>query len=66
MHQHRCACGSVLSCAANLDQCAVIEPWDCPACLQRQRDEYFQQFAELRERRAALREVEDQDHAHHR
>jgi hypothetical protein len=68
-HEHRCACGTVIRCAAEPDKCAVFEPWDCPACLQTQRDEYFQHVAELRERLAVAKAelpLSEVRHAHRR
>jgi hypothetical protein len=54
-HVHRCHCGAELRCAAAPDQCAVCEPWSCPACLQQQRDDYFQQYAETRRQLRAVK-----------
>ncbi len=63
-HVHVCNCGTRLECAAEPDKCAVIEPFDCPTCLQQQRDDYFQQIAQLRAEISDARK--DPDHANHR
>ena len=41
VHRHNCACGNVLFCGVNDDQCAVTESYQCPTCVQAQIDDYF-------------------------
>lgn len=42
MHAHTCRCGSELTCAR--EDCAVIDPYQCPTCDHEERDQYFQQL----------------------
>ncbi len=41
-HEHVCECGSTLVCARA--DCAVTEPFVCPTCEFKQKDEFFQQL----------------------
>lgn len=43
-HRHHCACGALLICS-NPDQCPVGHgPFICPACVERQMDEWWEQY----------------------
>lgn len=58
-HRHLCACGDYFLCSQAPDKCP--KDWTCPACEQQQRDEYFQQVAELR---AAIKRAEEHELTH--
>jgi len=40
-HVHRCACGTELRCAADIDKCAVFSNWTCPTCEQVALDDFY-------------------------
>ncbi len=44
-HTHRCACGTELRCAADIDKCAVFPNWTCPTCEAQALDDFYSQLA---------------------